>query len=215
MAVQRKNHILEPRGNSFINDSREKYLPGSFEYNAYNVFGFSVKPGSMNPYLQPFQELNWTFVISIIMGFTVFLFTFDSISGEKESRTLAVSLANSVSRATLLFGKYLSAIVTTLFILVPGLCISLIIIFVSGSVLVNMATALEIAGFLVIGLVFIACIAAFGMLASVLSKSANVSLLITLTFWLVFVTVVLNTALFWSQTILDIESTESVWKRVS
>ncbi|MBN1291156.1 MAG: ABC transporter permease subunit, partial [Candidatus Latescibacteria bacterium] len=177
LAVQRKNQLLEPRSNSFINDSREKYLPNSFEYNSYNVFGFTVKPGSINPYLQPFLELNWTFVISIIIGFTVFLFTFDSISGEKESRTLAISLANSVSRGTLLFGKYLSVLLTTAFVLIPGLCISLIIIFISGAIQVNAVTVMETAGFFIIGMTFIACIAAFGMLASVLSKSANVSML--------------------------------------
>ncbi|MBN1292590.1 MAG: ABC transporter permease subunit, partial [Candidatus Latescibacteria bacterium] len=66
----------------------------------------------------------------------------------------------------------------------------------------------------IIGMTFIACIAAFGMLASVLSKSANVSMLITLTFWLVFVAVVPNTALFWAQTIFGIESPESISERV-
>jgi ABC-type transport system involved in multi-copper enzyme maturation permease subunit len=215
LAVESQDFILKPRGNAFIDDSKEKYLPTSFEYSAYNVFGFEVRPGSMNPYLQSFQELNWMFIVSIIIGFTVFLFTFDTISGEKESRTLAISLANPVSRGTLLFGKYLSTIITTLFVLVPGMCVSLVIILVSGTVAVSLTTILEIAGFLLAVAVFVACITAFGMVSSVVTRSANVSLLIALTLWLVFVAIVPNTALFWAQTLFPIEKAEIVAERIT
>jgi len=138
LAVNEQLLILEPRGNAFIDDSREKLLPLEFEYSGYNVFGFEIPLGSTNPYLQSFQELNWSYIVSIIISFTVLLLTFDSISKEKESKTLAVSLANPVSRGTLLLGKYLSAIITTLLVTLPGMCLSLVIILISGKITINM-----------------------------------------------------------------------------
>ncbi|MFC1528704.1 ABC transporter permease [Candidatus Latescibacterota bacterium] len=214
LAVRRPRYNLEPRENMFIDDSREKYFPNSFACSAYNVFGFEVRPGSANPYLQPFSELNWKFILSIIIGFTVFIFTFDSISGEKESRTLAITLSNSVSRGTLFVGKYLSTIATTLLVLIPGMSLSLIIILITGTISVSAATILEIAGFILATVLFIACIATFGILASVLVRSAKVSLLVALAFWLVFVVIIPNTALFWAQTLFPIENTEVISERI-
>jgi ABC-type transport system involved in multi-copper enzyme maturation permease subunit len=214
LAVNRQNLILEPRANTFITDAREKYLPSRFEFSGYNVFSFSVRPGSVNPYLSAFEELNWMFIIAIIISFTVFLFTFDTISGEKENKTLSQSLANSVPRGTLLFGKYLSVILTTLLVLVPGFALSLIILLVTGTVVITTQTIFEIAGFLFIVALFVACIAAFGLLSSVVSRSSNVSLLAALTLWLIFVVVVPNTAVFWAQSLFPIESVENVRSRL-
>jgi len=214
-AVYRDNYILEPRGSSFLSDSREKYLPNSLQVNAYNVFGFGVKPGSINPYLQSFQELNWAFIVSLIMGFIVLLLTFDTISGEKQSRTLALLFANPVSRASVLFGKYISTILSALFILAPGMCLSSIILILSGSVAFTGITLFEIAGFMAASVVYISCVAAFGLLASVLSKTPNVSLLFSLVFWIVFVAIIPNSALFWSQTLFPIDSPEKVNATVS
>ena len=214
LAVNRQNLILEPRANTFITDAREKYLPSRFEFSGYNVFSFSVRPGSANPYLNTSQELNWMFIIAIIISFTVFLFTFDTISGEKENKTLSQSLANSVPRGTLLFGKYLSVILTTLLVLVPGFALSLIILLITRTVTITQATVFEIIGFLVIVALFVACIAAFGLLSSVVSGRSNVSLLAALTLWLIFVVVVPNTAVFWAQSLFPIESVENVRSRL-
>ena len=86
-AVSKRNIILQPRNDSFITDAREKYYPTRFEFSGYNVFGFSLQSGSANPYLSTFLELNWVFIVSIIVSFTVFLFAFDTISAEKEAKT--------------------------------------------------------------------------------------------------------------------------------
>jgi ABC-type transport system involved in multi-copper enzyme maturation permease subunit len=56
--------------------------------------------------------------------------------------------------------------------------------------------------------------AAFGLLSSVLSRSANVSLLIAIAFWLVFVVIIPNTALFWGESLFPIEPARSVTERI-
>jgi ABC-type transport system involved in multi-copper enzyme maturation permease subunit len=154
------------------------------------------------------------YIVAIVIGFVVFLFTFDAISGEKEARTLALALSNPVPRAAILFGKYLSTICTTLLVLFPGLCVSLIIVFITGTVPLTPLVLGEIAGFLLVATVFVACIAAFGMLSSVLARSANVSLLIAISFWLLFVAIIPNTVLFWGQSLFPIEPAQSVTERI-
>ncbi len=214
LAIDAKQIIMEPRHNAFIDDSKEKYTPNRFWVSAYYTWGYDVKPGSANPYLNSFQELNWAFIVALIISFTVLLFTFDSISGEKQDKTLAVSLANSIPRGTLLIGKYLSAIFTSLLILLPGISLSLLIILLSGTVAVTIGTIVEIFGFLLIVIIFTACIGVIGLLSSVLTQSPRTSLLAAISFWLVFIVFIPNIAVFFSETIFPIEKFNSVEQRI-
>ncbi len=146
------------------------------------------------------------YIVAIIVGFMVLLFTFDAVSGEKEAKTLAATFANPVSRATLLTGKYLSAILATILLILPGLGRSFIILLATGTIPLTMSIPMEAAGFLIAVAVFTSVMAAFGLFASVLSRSANVSLLIAITFWLVFVVIVPNTAIYCGQKLFPIAS---------
>lgn len=214
LAVKKQDYILKPRGDAFITGSKEKYIPNSISFSAFNVLGFETRTGSTNPYLNPFEELNWGFIVSIIISFTVFLFTYDSISGEKETRTLAVSLANPVSRGTLLFGKYIATIVTSLFIVLPGICLSMVMILLSRAIPLSPVTLFEILGLILACGLFVSCIAACGLLASVLVKSSDVSLLIALIMWVLFVVIVPNSAIFLSQTIYPIANSDTIQEKI-
>jgi len=214
-ATQRQHYLLKPRSTGFIDDAREKYLPDSFEFNAYNIFGCSIRRGATNPYLQAFRELNWMFIVSIVISFTVLLLTFDMISGEKELRTLAVSLSYPVSRATLLAGKYLSAVIASVCIFLPGMCLSMIIVLIAGTVTFSGGLILETMLFGCAVIAFVSCMTAVGMLTSVCARSSNVSLLLSLALWLLFVAIVPNTAIYWSQTLFPIEGADVVQERVN
>jgi len=215
LATGYRNMFSSPRSNGFLTDAKEKHLPNAFGMTAYNVFYFDVKSGSVNPFLNVFTELSWGMIISLIISFTVFLLTFDSISGEKEAKTLAITFANSVSKGTYLFGKYLSAIITCLIVLLPGMCISLIILLMSRIISFNAGTIAEILGFIFAVILFIACIAAFGIFCSVITKSSNISLLIALSMWLVFVVLIPNTAIYWADVFFPIERIDVIDQRVS
>ncbi len=214
LAVNKRAFIWRPRANAFISDCKDKYFPNRFNYSAYNVFGFEVGRGGTNPFLNTFQELNWSFIVSVILSFTVLLFTFDTISGEKETRALALMLSNSIPRATLLLGKYISAIMTTMVMAIFGIILSILIILFSHKVAFTFTTLMEVLGFLLLALCFVSCTATFGILSSVLARKTNVSLLISLTFWLVFVVVIPNTAIFWANKIFSIEHIDTVNEKI-
>jgi len=214
LAVNRKTYTLRPRDNAFIYDGKEKYLPNAIVFSAWNVFSFLNKSGSTNPFLNAFEELNWSFIVALIISFVVLLFTFDAVSGEKESRTLALALSNSVSRGTLLFGKYLSAIITFLAMLIPGIALSILVVLISGRISLGPAFILETIGFLVVATLMAAILAAFGLLSSVVARNSNISLLLALAFWILFAVVIPNSSTFITKTFFPIEKIEAVQKKV-
>ncbi len=215
LAVTRKTYELRLRGNSFISDCQEKYLPNAIVFSAWNVFSFLNKSGSANPFMSQFQELNWSFIISVILSFIALLFTFDSVSGEKESRTLALTLSNAFSKGTLLFGKYISAIVTAMLIALLGILISVMIIVFSNQVAFSSDLILECLGFILLLLLLVASMVAFGLLSSVLVHDSNISLLIALTFWLFFAVVIPNSSTLIAKRIFSIEHEEAVQRKVN
>ena len=214
LATRRKTYMLHPRENSFISDCKEKYLPNGIVFNAYNVYSFENRHGSANPILPQFQELNWSFIVTLVISFIVLLFTFDTISGEKESKTLTITLANSFSRGTLLLGKYISTIVTSMFITFLGMILSVLIIIFSNQIVISTAFALELIGFIILLFFLISSIAAFGLLSSVLVRKSNVSLLIALTIWLFFSVVIPNSSIFIAKKIFSIEHEETIREKI-
>lgn len=213
-AVRQWTFALRPRQNAFISDCKDRYLPDRFSYSAYGVFGFGAGRGSGNPFLGSFQELNWSFITAVVLSFIALLLTFDTVSGERQSKTLALVLANPIPRAAVLLGKYVSAVLTVMLMAVVGVIVSSLIVLASDKIDLSLSTFGEILGFFMWALLFISCVAAFGILSSVIARDANVSLLMALTFWLLFVVVIPNTAVFWANKVFSIEHADTVNRRM-
>jgi len=214
LAVTERTFTMRPRDNAFIYDGKEKYLPNAVVFSAYNVFSFQNRSGSTNPFLNAFEELNWSFIVAMILSFVAFLFTFDAVSGEKESKTLALTLSNSCSRGMLLVGKYLSAVLTFLAIAVPGILLSLLVVLLSGRVPMAAPLFLETLGFIAVAALMASVMAAVGLFSSVVSRNSNISLLLALSFWLVFAVVIPNSSAFMAKRLFSIERSKAVEDRI-
>lgn len=210
VAVKERSYITPPRTNSVIADSKEEFLPNQFIYSAYNVFRFNVRHDSTNPLLSRAENLSWSFIVSMFFSFITLLFAFDAISGEKEEKTLALVFSNPVPRRTYIGSKLLSIITVMGFMLIIGIVISLLIMVFSGKVLLNTSFLLDTFGFICISLLFISVFAVFGLLSSVVTRSSNVSLLISLCFWLFVAVIVPNTSVFWAKKIFPIPSADEI-----
>ena len=215
LAVREQTYSLKPRANAFISDAKEKYLPNAIVFSAWNVFSFQNKSGTANPFLQRYDELSWAFIAALIVSFMGLLFTFDAVSGEKEAKTLALCLANPVSRATLLVGKLASAVLSVMAIVVAGTLTGFIIVLVLGPGGLSPALLGEVLGFLAVTALLASTFAAFGLLASVVAPSSNVSLLLALAFWLAFAVIVPNSSTFVAKRFYPIESSETIQKNVT
>ncbi len=214
LAVGRRSYDFRPRDNAFLADAKEKHLPNSIIYSAWNVFGFENKGGSANPFLARYDELGWTFIASLLVSFIALLFTFDAVSGEKETRTLSLALSNPVSRGTVISAKYLSAVLSSLAVVLPGVLVSLLILLAAGAVSWSWALGAECLAVVVAAGFMASAMAAVGLLCSVLARSSNVSLLLALSAWLLFGVVIPNSSSFLAKKAYPIETSEAVQKKV-
>lgn len=215
LAVRRRTFTLKPRESGFIADAKERYLPNAIVFSAWNVFGVRNRNASANPFLVRFDELSWTFIAALVVSFIALFFTFDAVSGEKETKTLALTLANPVSRATLLWGKLASAVLSVMAMVLVGTLTSLVIVLVLGGGGLSPALAGEVAGFLLITTLLAGTFASCGLLASVVARNSNVSLLLALAFWLAFSVVIPNSSAFVAKAFFPIENSEAIERQIT
>ena len=210
VATQRRSFITSPQSNVIIADCKESYLPNEITYSAYNAFGFSVRHNTQNPLLSRAESLSWSFIVSMLLSFITLLFAFDSISGEKEDRTLALVFSNPVPRRTFLGSKLASIITVVGLMELTGIIISILVLTISGKVNIDGSYLIETVGFMLISLLLITVFAVFGLFSSVVTRYSNISLLISLCFWLAVAVVIPNTFVFWAKKLFPIPSAVQV-----
>ncbi len=144
------------------------------------------------------DRIDWTFIIKMIFSLFAIIFTFDTICGEREQGTLTLMCANSISRSSVLLGKYLGVCGTLMIPLILGVLINLIIILIVGGIVGTVS--LQLGHFLRIGLlilvsiIYISMFVLLGLLVSTAARRSAISLLILLSFWVALAMVLPNIA---------------------
>ena len=169
----------------FIAEGHGKDLPNAFAVDAFELVG----PQTIlrqNYTLQRFDALDWVFTVGIILSFAAFAMTYDSISGEAETGTLRLCLSNSLSRATLLFGKYIGTLISLSMPLIMGICLNVLIISLFGVLPFASTYWLQIGGVVLFSVLYISVFATLGLFISCLTRSSSVSLVLLLLVWVCF-----------------------------
>ncbi len=146
-----------------------------------------------NDSLPNFTELDWTFIIGLIMSFMAILFTYDAISGERETGTLSLLMSNPVSRATVLLGKFIGALLTILIPLFIGVLLNLMIVNASRLVSLSGDEWARVGIIFVISTTYISIFLWLGLFISSQFSNSSSSLLVLLLIWIVFVVLIPNT----------------------
>ena len=146
-----------------------------------------------NDSLPNFTELDWAFIIGLVVSFMAILFTYDAISGERETGTLSLLMSNSVSRATVLLGKFIGAFLTILLPLFIGILLNLMIISASSLVSLSGSEWARVGIVFVISAIYISIFLWLGLFVSSQFSNSSSSLLILLLIWIVFVVLIPNT----------------------
>ena len=138
-------------------------------------------------------KVDWAFVIGYVLSLIALLFTFDSVSGERERGTLRLMLANSIPRHTVLIGKFLGALISIGIPIALAVLINLLVISMSSAVHINSETWGRLGIIIVVTLVYICLFLALGLLVSTRTQRSSVSLVILLLAWVIFVVFVPST----------------------
>ena len=127
------------------------------------------------------------------MSFIAILFTYDAISGERETGTLSLLMSNSVSRATVLLGKFIGAFLTILLPLLIGILLNLMIVNASRLVSLSGDEWARVGIIFVISALYISIFLWLGLFISSQFSNSSSSLLVLLLIWIVFVVLIPNT----------------------
>jgi len=161
-----------------------------------------------NEYMSVFRELDLTMIVKIVLGLLALLLTFDAVAGEKEDGLLRLILSNSLSRATLLFGKYLGGLVALFLPLVMSLMIGLLILLFHANVQLTTSDWLRIGGILASYFAYLSVMLLVGMLISILTRHASVSLVLCVLFWLAAIFILPNSATAFSSNVIRAQMSE-------
>jgi ABC-type transport system involved in multi-copper enzyme maturation permease subunit len=193
-ATMRREYRLPPRNSGFISDCGEQNMPNTLVYTAFHWLRFSSGISRDNPLVMPSNRISWGFILTVLFSFLAIIFSFDAVSGEKERHTLALSLSNPVKRSHILVGKFIAINALLIVCALAGILLALLILMLSPSVSITGETFTEIGLFLLFVVCFTGSMSAVGLFASVMCGSSSISLLLSVSLWLLFLIAVPNFA---------------------
>lgn len=168
-----------------------------------------------NPLPVLFPPLDLIFIVTIIMSLLAILFSYDAIAGEREKGTLKLMISNSISRANLLFGKWIGGTVSLLIPFIFSLLISTIYITINPRIDWDGSAWATFFLLLVASIIFIASFYLLGLLVSSFSKYASTSILTSLFLWVIFILVIPNLSPYIAAQLYRIPSVNKIEKEVN
>ena len=147
-----------------------------------------------NPFLNRFFTFDFVSVLVIIMSLMAFLFTYDICTGERESGTLKMMLANQVSRSAILMGKLLGTLLTLVPMLIFSFGLCLLVILLHTAIAFSTAEWIRIGIMILFSVVFLILFMIIGLFISSRVKHSSTSIVICLTVWVIFLFIIPNIA---------------------
>ena len=132
-------------------------------------------------------KIDWGFIVGYVLSLIAILFTFDSISGERERGTLRLILANSMPRHAVLIGKFLGVLVSIFIPFTLAVLINLFVISASADVHLPAEVWGRLSIIFFLALLYTSLFIAVGLLVSARVQQSAVSLVILLLTWVTFV----------------------------
>ena len=132
-------------------------------------------------------KVDWMFVIGYVLSLIAILFTFDSISREREQGTLRLTLANPVPRHTVLIGKFLGALISISIPFTLVVLMNLLVISMSSGVQLGTDVWSRLGIIFFIALLYLCLFLALGLLVSARVQQSAASLVVLLLMWVTFV----------------------------
>ena len=158
-------------------------------------------------------KVDWAFIIGYILSLIALLFTFDSISGEREHGTLRLMLANAIPRHTVLIGKFLGALISISIPLSVAVLMNLLVMSTSSDVHLGADAWGRLGIIFFIAILYLCLFLALGLLVSARVQRRAVSLVILLLAWVIFVVFMPSTLAAIVSGFSSPMSTDELWKR--
>jgi ABC-type transport system involved in multi-copper enzyme maturation permease subunit len=180
--------------------------------NLYTFPTYDVSIYNTTPILAMFGILDLAFVVKILLSLFAILFTYDAVSGEKETGGLRMIFSNSVDRSSFILAKFITS---SLQLLIP-----FAIPFLLGLLIISFFPAIEFGTeeMIRIGLIFLTFVlylltfAALGIAVSSLTQRSVVSFLLLLMLWVLFNGIVPRLSVWTAQNLEPVPPADEVKK---
>jgi ABC-type transport system involved in multi-copper enzyme maturation permease subunit len=146
-------------------------------------------PFSDDPIYAVFRMVDFAFIVQIVLSLLAILFTYDAVSGERESGTLKLIFANGVPRATYLLAKSTGAWLGLVVPIVIPILLGVLLVMLYGIPLTTLHV-LKLATLVGVSLLFFTFFIVLGVLISTLTRRSSVSFLVALVVWVAFVLII-------------------------
>jgi ABC-type transport system involved in multi-copper enzyme maturation permease subunit len=163
-----------------------------------------------NPFLNRFFTFDFVSVLVIIMSLMAFLFTYDICTGERESGTMKMMLANPVSRSAILMGKLLGTFLTLVPMLIFSFGLCLLVIMLHPEISFSASEWIRIGVMILFSAVFLILFMIIGLFVSSRVRHSATSIVVCLIVWVVFLFVIPNVASYSAKSFISVGSSENL-----
>jgi ABC-type transport system involved in multi-copper enzyme maturation permease subunit len=163
-----------------------------------------------NPLLNSFFSIDFIGIIAIVMSLLALIFTYDACTKEKEDGTLRLQLANSLSRSNILLGKIVGVCLTLLPIIAFCYLLSFLFVMLSEKISFSADDWGRIIFLFLASLLYFLVFAFLGLLISTRVRSSITSIIICLFFWVFFVFITPNLAVYLAVSFQGIQSLDNL-----
>ncbi len=181
--------VPSPLGFLFAAGERELPDQSVMALHGLNTLWRSTEPGDI---MDSSSGTDWTYVVTVLLSFGAGLLTYKSISGERRDGTLTLVLANPVSRATILLGKYLAALLALGTVFIASVLAGVILLEVLGTAQLGGDDWIKLGLFVLLSMIFLSAFVFAGLLCSVFTRGPVLSAVAFLFAWMTLVFVIPN-----------------------
>jgi ABC-type transport system involved in multi-copper enzyme maturation permease subunit len=168
-----------------------------------------------NPLPVLFPPLDFLFIVTIVMSLLAVLFSYDAITGERQSGTLRLVISNSVSRANILLGKWIGGTASLLIPFILSLLAGALYISINPAIQWDGSAWVEFSLLIAASVTFITLFYLLGLMVSTFSRYSSTSILTCLFLWVLLILVVPNMCPFISAQIYRIPSVNKVERQTN
>jgi len=168
------------------------------------------EPFDDNPIPILFSSLDFLFIVTIIMSLLAILFSYDAIAGERQSGTLRLVISNSISRTTILLGKFIGGAISLVIPFVLSLLAGAIYISINPAVQWDGSAWLALALLTAASITFITSFYLLGLMVSTFSRYSATSILNCLFLWVLLILVIPNISPYISAQLYRIPSIKEI-----
>ena len=167
----------------------------------YPLFPSGHTSSRDNPLLNAFFSLDFATVIAILISLLALVFSYDSITREREDGTMKLVMTNSISRISFLIGKLTGMLLTLLPILIFCYILACLIIIFNPNISLSSSDWAGIFLLFITSIIYMLVFILLGMFISSLTAHSSSSIILCLLCWIGFLFIIPNMATYMSQSL--------------